>query len=381
MKTWCVTTALAFLPLAGQSLPDTTAGIAEVLLELSASVQQEQLHFEEEMLAIDEELNRINRALGKEPGNRGEFIRLLNSKINLLEQREQTEMFFGLELSKIRYKKGLDLIRLLYEKVLGLDHHFSTLQTYQDVMRLSNPNSYPEFQNARGVLEKRLRKENALKLPAILNSNPYLSTTFSLVASLIGGGETGEREKELDNISCILDFTARMNSELATVYYETEYLKQNNATLKEECIALFSDYVGVIGYHTALDVCRKEDDWEKVYELLGVYISSLEQQLKENPQSPRTIKQQINLEFAVDRLIDFIQKYNGFVAQGTKYYQKFEIILSNYPNEKECGTQLPVQFSNLKKDVRYSIDRFNEAYNIAELKGSKLKDLLYGFSD
>ena len=43
--------------------------------------------------------------------------------------------------------------------------------------------------------------------------------------------------------------------------------------------------------------------------------------------------------------------------------------------------QLPRQFSTLKQDIKYSIQKFNEAYNIAELNGSKLKDLLYGIED
>ncbi|MCB0569101.1 MAG: hypothetical protein KDC66_05035 [Phaeodactylibacter sp.] len=359
---------------------DTTS-VQEILYGLNTGIQEQWASYERQTLAINTELQAIDSAFADRKLELEEYIMLLNRKMSLLEEKSIAEEFLGVELTKIRYKKGLELIRLLYEKVLGLDHHFSTLQTYQDIMMLSNPNAYPEFQRSKSLLEKRLKKENALQLPGILNSNPYLSTTFSLITSLIGSGDTSEREKELSEVSCILDFTARMYSELSTIYYETEYLKQNNLALKEDCITLFADYVGVIGYHTPLDICRKQDDWEAVYDALSLYITGLQEQMKKNPDDPRVLKQQINLEFAVDRLIDFINKYNNFIAQGTKYYQKFEIILSNYPNEKDCKAQLPPQFSNLKKDVQYSIERFTEAYNIAELKGSKLKDLLYGFSD
>ena len=78
-----------------------------------------------------------------------------------------------------------------------------------------------------------------------------------------------------------------------------------------------------------------------------------------------------NLEFSIDRLLDFLEKYNAFIAQGGKYYQKFEVIVSNYQNEAACVNKLPHQFSTLKQDIKYSIDKFNEAYNIAELNGSK----------
>ncbi|MCB0644516.1 MAG: hypothetical protein KDC44_22885, partial [Phaeodactylibacter sp.] len=86
------------------------------------------------------------------------------------------------------------------------------------------------------------------------------------------------------------------------------------------------------------------------------------------------------LEFAVDRLLSFINQYNAFISNGEKYYQKFLIIVSNYPNEEVCNGKLPENFKDLKTDIEYSINKFNEAYDIAALKGSKLKDLLYGYS-
>ena len=310
-------------------------------------------------------------------------IYLLSKKMQLQKRMKVLEGLYELDLTKKRYKKGIDLIKMIYEKILGLDHHFSSIQTFQNITALSNPNSYPEFQKSRELLEKNLKKENSLKLPILLQSNPYLSTTFSVVASLIGGGPTKERKQELDDISCILDFTARMNSELSTIYYETEYLKEGNISLKAECLKLFLEYVEVVEYHTALDKCRKEDDWEQLYEKLDGFIIKLEAEIQKGGVSPGNFayKEQINLEFSVDRLVKFISKYNDFISQGEKYYQKFKVIVSNYPNEELCKSKLPPRFSQLQRDIDYSIMKFNEAYNISELTGSKLKDLLYGFSD
>ena len=113
---------------------------------------------------------------------------LLSRKIQLQEQLEILEGLYELDLTKKRYKKGIDLIKMIYEKILGLDHHFSSIHTFQNVTALSNPNTYPEFQKSRELLQEKLKKENSLKLPALLETNPYLSTTFSVVASLIGGG-------------------------------------------------------------------------------------------------------------------------------------------------------------------------------------------------
>jgi hypothetical protein len=327
------------------------------------------------------ELESVNNKLGNDDTSLKLYVRLLNRKIELLERIRQEEVDLGAEMTLLRYKKGLELIRLLYEKVLGLGHHFSSLQTHKKIISLSNPNAYPEFRNSRAVLEKQLKRDNTIQLPAILESNPYLSPAFSLITSVLAVGKKEDREGELSNISCILDFTARMNSELSTIYYETEYLKEGNGALKEECINLFKEYVKVVDYHKPLDICRKEDDWSKVYDSVDSYAGRMKQAIASAPHGLQAVKLQVELEFAVDRLLKFIDKYNVSVEQGGKYYQKFEIIISSYPNEESCKTQLPVEFESLKHDIRYSIDRFNEAYDIAALKGSKLKDLLYGYSE
>lgn len=361
-----------------QANPDS-ASIGVLVEQWDMEVQQHFVFYQNKRQFLVEELTRINRYLSSEELTVKKYVRLLNRKIELMERLDVMEELMGVELTRLRYKKGLELIRLLYEKVLGLDHHFSSMQTYQNIISLSNPNAYPEFQRSKLALQKRLKKENALRLPDVLESNPYLSPAFSLITSVLGSGQATEREEELGDVSCILDFTARMNSELSTIYYETEYLRESNATLKEECLNLFAEYVGVVGYHTALNVCRREDDWESVYDALDEYIENLRKTIESGPKSSKAIKQQVNMEFAVDQLINFINIYNSFISQGSKYYHKFEIIVSNYPNEESCRGQLPYEFENLKKDIQYSIERFNEAYNISALKGSKLKDLLYGF--
>jgi len=310
-----------------------------------------------------------------------QLVNLLLEKEKLRSQFEDAEEDFQTELSKIRYEKGIELIKMLYEKILGLDHHFTSLQTYQNVIMLSNPNTFPEFQGAKDVIKNRLGKKNSIQLPSMLETNPYISMTYSLVATFFGNGEKKKRESDLDKIACILDFTVRMNADLNTIYYETEFLKEHNRSLKAECIELFKDYSKVVSYHTTLPECRKEDDWEQLDELLESYMVQLETDLKDPTRTRNVYKMQVDLEFSIDRLLQFMEKYNAFISQGEKYYQKFQTILGNYSNETVCESQLPRQFTDLKKDIEMSILKFNEAYNISELQGSKLKDLMYGLSE
>ncbi len=301
--------------------------------------------------------------------------KLFQDSLNVLEKH------LKIDVTLLRFKKGLELMRLIYEKILGLDHHFSTLKTYQNVMSLSNPHSYESFKEIKEVISARLNKKSAVKLPALWNTNPILSATYSIVASFVGDEDPKLKEKDLHEISCILDFTVRMSNDLSLIYYETEFLETSNISLKEDCHNLFEEYVKPISYAKPLKECRKEDDWEAVYEALGKYGDHMKTLVGseggEGMQSD-LYKMQVDLEFSVDRLLDFINRYAGFIQQGKKYYQKFEIIIQNYANEESCATQLPADYEGLKKDIIFSIEKFEESYNIASLKGSKLKDLLYG---
>ena len=306
-------------------------------------------------------------------------IEALNRKLNATISigRLQQEMQFA--LTRVRYKKGLELIKMIYEKVLALDHHFAAMQTYQNISVLSNPNSYPDFQAAKALLEKKGNKTSqSIQLPALLQTNPYVAVAGTLISLFTIPLDNKEKEAELNKISCILDFTVRMSADLNTINHESGFLKDMTNTLKDESLRLFDDYVQALNYNTPLDRCRKADDWDKILELLDQYVEEMETVLKKTPSDKSVYKKQVNLEFAVDRLLDYINKYSAFVAQGEKYYQKFKSIVDNYENQVICADKLPRQFEDLKKDIEISIEKFNNSYNLTELKGSKLKDLLYG---
>ncbi|MFT4761494.1 MAG: hypothetical protein ACI9XO_004061 [Paraglaciecola sp.] len=187
------------------------------------------------MGALELKFKAVNLLLKNPASTDRQIMNAWMQKMELKDDLTRIERTLKIGLDKVRYRKGLELIKLMYEKILGLDHHFHSLQTYQNVMQLSNPNAYPEFQVTKEVLNERLKKKTAVKLLAILGSNPFLSASVSLVASVLGDGEPKEKERDLEKISCILDFTVRMNADLNTIYYETGFLKASNTSLKEEC--------------------------------------------------------------------------------------------------------------------------------------------------
>ena len=427
---------------------DSTQWVQTFRRELRA----EYFHFEQRDLALRAALWEVETMLRQfrtaPPSDR---VPLLEEKIMLWEAVRNNELAYETASLRIRYRKGIDLIKMLYEKILSLDHHFTGMQIYQNVSTLSNPNSYPDFVRAQGTLKQRMKRKTPIQFPSILQSNSFLSATFSIVGTLLSDGTAAEKQEDLENVSCILDFTVRMHSDLSIIQHETEFLRTANKALREECEQLFADYTKVVGYFVPLAQCRQNDDWESLYVQLDRFTTQLDgtetgshpsgnpganpygnpnhqnggfnntygtnttygnsfnappntngfganQQLGNpssnfgNPANQTTYqsaapgsatardldRRRIDLEFSTQRVAEFITRYNNFITQGTQYYQKFDNIITSYANEEMCSTQLPRQFSELKYDIKSTIEKFTNTYDLPEIQGSRLKNLLYG---
>jgi len=302
-------------------------------------------------------------------------------EIRRLEKEiQKVEYQFDLKFTKFRYKKGIEVLKMVYEKILSLDHHFATLRSFQDISTLSNPNSYPEFVKIKESLKNNTKSKDPIQLPDFLDNNPLISMGYTVVSSFFGTGKKSQRRKDLNEISCLLDFSLSMQSDLKIIYYETDFLKLNNQELKESCIKLFEEYVSVIDYRYSMEYCRDRDDWDDVYELLDKSIEKVSEKLISQSVSNQKdfINDLNNLEFSIDRLLSFMGNYSDFISQGEKYYQKFLSILISYQNKELCVKRLPKQYKEIEEEILLSIEKFETAYKIAELKGSKLRDLLYG---
>ena len=207
--------------------------------------------FEAAQQDVLKQLNDTKKILSTPSSTDAAFRQAIVRRLDLEEALRVGDTKQEFAFLKARYYKGIDIIKILYEKLLSLDHHYSGMQTYQNIMLLSNPHTYPDFQKSQSLMQQKVKKGFAIKMPSFLESNPFLSATFSVVSSFLGEGDSKEREKELESMSCILDFTVRMNGDLNVIYHETEYLKTANKTLKENCEKLFES--------GARDVIKKLD--------------------------------------------------------------------------------------------------------------------------
>ena len=172
-----------------------------------------------------------------------------------------------------------------------------------------------------------------------------------------------------------------MHNDLNTIYFETVFLQKSNENIMGELQQLFVDFTKPIKYKTPLKECRNTDDWDSVREYLDTYLEALNDALADDSKRYKAHKMQINLEFPIDRLLQFITQYNAFIDQGGKFYEKFGIMLNSYENEKQCASKIPIEYKKLKESITIAVEKFNTAYKPIEINGSKMKEVLYGLNE
>lgn len=384
-------------PVNGPEFDSLSAWTQRFLANSNSEFEQMYRMYKHETEPLDTRLSDVNKALN-DPRNRTaeRGFELMWERVQLQETLGAIQEEHELKLLKLRYRKSIEIVKMLYEKILSMDHHFTSLKTQQGMMELTNPHSYPEFKEAKNIIDEKMKKKFNFQMPALFQTNPYLSAAFTVVGMVTSLGETSADKKEsMQKMSCILDFTVRMHNDLNVIYYETGYLRDNNLTLKKECELLFSECARQVGYSIPLISCRDSDDWERLYTMLDTYVAKAlgENNTPTTPQPPQygnqnnppvtadqrlVNKAMINLQFSIDRVTQFIERYSNFVGQGTEYYKKFSKIADSYENETACNEAVPAQFRQLKTDIDQTLEKFNSAYRMPEVQGSKLKDMLYG---
>ncbi len=380
MKTFLLISILLLIPtalLARTNNPNIDSLLHQARLELDVlrnrvSVKEREIWHQEklveQMILAEKEVDQL--------------IRLILKRDSLRQQRTLVKFLGQTEVRKIRYLKGIQIINLLYQKTLALDHHFSSVTTLGEIHRISNPNNYPEFVRIRDRLSPEKKVKTGFDPEPILQSNVYTSVIYSVIQAF----SKPKKEKELSSqnsqdLSCILDFTSRMHQDLKTVYYETFFLQRSNEIINQDMERLFEDFTRPIEYTIPLYRCYKEDLWEEIQDKLKIYVDSMIKLSDQQPGSSQLDRMQVELDFPIDRLMQFIYSYNSFIEQGTRFYEKFGAMLGDYQNQDSCQDQLPVAYLKLKDQIEIAIHKFRTAYRPVEINGSKFKELLYGLSE
>ena len=353
--------------------------IDQILNELTIELDFSRNFYDNKRNIVYKKLSKVKFDLIKFKKLRKQ-VNLLVKKEQLKEELKKINASEQADINKIRYLKGLSIIKILYEKVLSLDHHFSSIATFNEISKIGNPNTYPEFTEIKDLIKSKTDKKKAFKMTSILGNNVYASVVDTFVGLFNSSRSSKEKETDLKKVECILDFTLRMNNDLNTIYFETAFLQKSNDKIMKDLEQLFVDYTKPIKYHTPLKECRNNDNWDEVRENLTTFLDGLNTAITEQKDT-KVLRMQINLNFPIDRLLQFITQYNNFIDQGGKFYEKFKIILNSYENEQQCSSSLPPAYTKLKTDIDIAIEKFNTAYKPVEINGSKMKEVLYGINE
>lgn len=346
-----------------------------VINEMYVEIKTISDNYQRQYTGIHNEIKKLNQQL--------KMAFVLDEKISILiEKDELRDELIKLkddemkDLSKIRYLKGVQIIRLLYEKILSLDHHFASVRTFSEINKIGNPNQYPEYEKLKDLIKTKKDKKSGIDLTSVLGTNTIVSVVQTFSNMMVSTLSKEEKEKEMANIECILDFTLRMQNDLNTIYFETAYLQNSNQKMKQDLETLFVDYTKPIGYAATLQTCRSSDDWESIKLKTNTYLTTLKEK-----SGAELYTSQVNIVFPIDRLLQYITQYNSFIDQGGKFYEKFKIILNSYENQKQCETKLPMEYKKLKDDIDIAITKFSVAYKPIEVNGTKMKEILYGINE
>lgn len=347
----------------------------KILLELSLQIKEVNIFYHKKIAQQQFLLDQLMRDLIFNSDDQKK-VDLLITKTLIEQQIQELESQNKAEIAKVRYLKGLQIIKILYEKVLSLDHHFASIITFNEINKMVNPNQYPEFGKLKELVSSKREKKSGFELSSLLGTNMVASIVQTFSNLLVSSLSRSEREAELAKVDCILDFSLRMQNDLNTIYFETAFLQNNNQKIKRDIEILFRDYTKSIGYTSTLEICRSIDDWENLTQKMEDYLKKMK-----STNGNAQFKMQVNIDFPIDRLLQFIAQYNNFIDQGGKFYEKFNVILNSYENEKTCETKLPLEYKKLKADVNLAIEKFNVAYKPVEINGSKMKEILYGINE
>jgi len=251
------------------SYGNTDKNIDQIITDLSTETRAISKKYNIIYIDLHKELSVIDKKLLKTKSLKKQ-VALLIKKEQLKDELKENNLAEISDLSKIRYLKGLQIIKILYEKTLSLDHHFASVATFNEINNLSNPNYYPEFIKLKENISSKQDRKSGFSLPNLLGNNIYTSITHSIV-SLFNNNNASKEEKEenMKDVECVLDFTLRMHNELNTIYFETAFLQKSNNNVVKELEQLFVDYAKPIKYRLPLKECRNMDDWDSLREHLN----------------------------------------------------------------------------------------------------------------
>lgn len=333
--------------------------------------------FQKEQAELLANIEKINKELAELKSN-GTSTENLLKRVEAIEKKQEnfeavdaSEKHQEIEKLKVRYEAGLSVMKDIIEYLKTLKSQYSNLNFQSSYLNLGNPNTYPTYKSNVTYLKEKLVKKG-LTLPDIDLKNPILNTVYTVTRSIVSD-QPGKAEKTND-LTCILDFTTRANSELTIVNYDIQYLENTLIKMITAYKTQFQEYASIVGYKGTFDeyISNPNDNME---DFIKKYFLELEN--KEVSEKENLTKE---VKFNLKKVTDAYHEYEIFIRQGLAYYEKFANILENIKpscTSESVLREINGQFDGLKIKLQTAKIDFEDAYK-GKIKQSFIKQLIEG---
>ncbi len=320
------------------------------------------LDYEDEIDDLDYEDNPLG-ALTKR-------VELLESKQEKFEEVTQMKETISVDVTQIRYQVGLLVIKDMIEYLSTLQSQFASLDFQRSYADLSNPNTFPTFQqNVEHITEKSLRKE--FTLPDMSMGNAFLNTVYFLTRSIVS--DRKDKHSITQETLCILDFTSQASCNLPIISFDLQFLSYELEKMTHDFNTLFNEYTAQVGYRGNFESYIQGHSDNLDTELIPEYFEALKQE-----NETQRNKKLRDINFGMKKIMDAYQEYEGFVGQGLAYYQKFETIantLTPQCDNQTISTEIQTRFDNMEYKLNRAKLDFEKAYR-GKIKQTYLKQLI-----
>lgn len=362
-KILTLTFCISFLSIQAQVEVAELKKVNNQLVEIQTKFDSKQ----SELLKDIEKLNTDLKSL-----NTNQFskrISVLESKQAILDSLKINEQNKEVLVYETKYKAGVLIIKDIIESLKALKSQYEAVKFNNSYQELTNPNKYAEYNQNLEFLKKKLVKKG-LTLPDLNLGNSILNSVYAITRGIVS--DQKDKDKNIEQLYCILDFTSSASQELTIIKYDLKYLEFSIDKMLLDYENLFKSYTSLVGYQNDF-ATYKNDPNENLQEKIKEYFENIRS--IEISKKDKLIK---STKFELKQVIDAHVNYENFIAQNTAYYEKFELIINGIsPTCSDANVNLSIKnkYEVVKNNLATAKQSFKDAFSNT-IKQSYLRDLI-----
>lgn len=319
----------------------STDPVLRSLDELDTDVKVLRKDYEAATKPIIQTLNKLNESIRMKHAGTEDRLNALTKRIETMEEINANRTSFEINLLRVRYEAGVDIIKGLYSKTIDLKAYYSGIALHNDFTDIANPLAYDDFRNNIELIRKSVNKIYKIELPeSLLKANPTISMPYAVVYGILS--KLKKKNEIFMKMIKILDVTGNIRNDFQITNNERIYLTEKVGQLEEECRELFKDYTSVVGYSISLDESRKDKLGDPLSDNIKETFDKIKMEstmrIKTDPLFESS--QEVDAKFMMGKLVLLMGKYNSLMDQCDDYFRKMRKIVSNYDSESRVNPKL-----------------------------------------